>query len=156
MRAFKREALTISPHFAHKIQTTNVMNDESVDILESLSTGDSKPVPLDVIDKRFGTLDLLSSDELEKMIGIKEETGSDTTRLRKIQFNAYIKEKNLVKIDELAKTVILHIKVYSRLIDLIVEIGSVDQVLHYWKQVREAKPNFTLLRYQVARLGLSG
>lgn len=155
LRAFKREGLTISPHFAHKIQTIcGKINDESVEILESLSTGDSKPVSLDVVDKRFGTLDLLSSDDLEKMIGIKEETGSDTIR-RKILFNAYIKEKNLVKIDELAKTGILHNQDYSRLIDLVGEIGSVDQVFYYWKQVRETKPNFKLLRYQVARLGLN-
>lgn len=154
LRAFVQEGLSISPECAHKIKIVsgNALNDNDIELLSTLSSGELSPVLLDTEEKHRRTLDLLSSDELQKMIEIENERGRDTIRLQKILFNAYIREKNVAKVNELVESCAMGLGDHRDIINMHLEIGNTEQLLDYLNAVRKNIPNFKLLRFQTARL----
>lgn len=155
LRAFVDEGLSVSSQSAHKIKIIfkKQLNEKSVELLNTLSSGKLKPVLLDANERRRGTFDLLSSDEMQKKIEIEEEKGTNSFPLKKYLLNAYLREKNVEKVDEVARTISLRGRKQREVINLHIEMSSTYQVLDYLSEVRKTDPNFVLLRYQAARLG---
>lgn len=154
LQTFVEEGLSISPESAQKIRSIagKALSDNAIELLGILSSGELSPVVLDTEENRRRTLDLLSSDELQKMIDIEVERGRDTVRLQKILFNAYIREKNVEKVNELAKSCTVGAGDHRAIINMHLEMGNTDQLLNQLNEVRKTSPNYRLLRFQAARL----
>lgn len=61
--------------------------------------------------------------------------------------DAYVREKNIVKTNELAKICDAGKRKHSNVIDMHLELGNTDQVLNYLNEVRKTNPDFKFLRY---------
>lgn len=130
----------------------SVLNRKAVELLNNLTFRRRKTLPFDVEKNARHKLYMLSSEELEKRINIEDEKGRDTTWLKKNLFDAYVREKNIAKVNELAKICDIGKREHSKVIDMHLELGVTDQALNYLNEVRNTVPDFKLLRYQAARL----
>lgn len=154
LRALVDEGLTIPAECALHIKrySANALTASSIELLNALSSGELNPTSLNVEERRRRTLDLLSSDELQKMIEIEEEKGRDTVRLKKILFNSYIREKNAAKVEELATHCVVGINDHRNVINMYITLGDTEKALNYFNEIRKTIPTFRLLRYQATRL----
>lgn len=92
------------------------------------------------------------ANELQKLIDIKGKKNLDSVGQKEDQCIAYIREKNVAKIEELTKSCVLGDFIHHSIINMHIEMGSTELALDHLDEVRKSRPNFKLDRSEAARL----
>lgn len=78
--------------------------------------------------------------------------GRDTVQLKEKLCIEYIRERNTEKIEELTKSCTLSDFVYHRIIDMYTRMGSTENAIRQFDEIRSIRRSFTLPRGETARL----
>lgn len=79
--------------------------------------------------------------------------GGDANRLKESLCVAYIKEKNVEKVEELTKTGTFAEAIYHDIINMHIDLGNTELALNHFERIRSIRPTFKLTRKDAGRLG---
>lgn len=153
LQAFVDERLSISKPMATTIRNDldHVLSDSDINALNTLSSGDLTPTELGEKRKSPQTLGLLSSDELEKMVG-KQNDQREENIVKKYLLAAYVNENKVGKVEESLRTHKHSCDNWNKMFNMHLRNGDATKTLHVFYEARKLKPDYGVLRISVINL----
>lgn len=156
LRKALHEGLQISKEIAVKIQQNLNRKPDShlVSLLNQLSASDLKPRPMQQSPRFISPMKLLSSDELLTLIDLAESRGKSVAGSKRLLFQAYINENNLLAAEELIYDFDLSRskKIYADVISLALNRRDVDKALDYFERAQTKCDKFHLSRAHALKI----
>lgn len=150
------EGLQISKDYASKMQRQlGVSNDSSLALLlDRLSAANLKPRKITKSSHFISPLKLLSPDELGTLIELAESRGKSVAGSKRLLFEAYVSEKNLLAAEELLQDSNVRPSkgMYAKLISLCLNQRDVDKAVDYFERAQTDCEHFYLHRTQAAKM----
>lgn len=89
---------------------------------------------------------------MQRQIEIEAQRGRDPFRLKENLCSAYIREKNVKKVEELTKNYIFGDFIHLGIINMHIDMGNIELALKHFDEIRKKRPAFRLTRPDAARL----
>lgn len=156
LRKLLNEGLQISKTLATKIQREfgEKSNSPLPTLLVQLSASELEPRTMPKSSHFISPMNLLSSEELITIIEMAENRGRNVAGSKRLLFQAYISENNLLAAEDLMHDPeITHSKkIYSDLITLALDKSDLDKALDYLESAQRQCEKFYLLRRHAMRI----